>query len=168
MFDWIGFLDIYYGRTMNRGSTKRAGTRVPVTLLPAGSNYPRVFRSDPPTCWTVDVDSSVALIWIGFLEVLRKNNEPGLPQNGRVPVTSLPAVFRSSDPTRWTDRIRPGIPAGYPGNRWKGPVSTRDLAGSSFHILRRVCDVWCLSCKSVFLYRYHIPGTWCLVYGGTR
>ena len=32
---------------MNRGYAKRAGTRVPVTLFPAGSKYPRVFMSDP-------------------------------------------------------------------------------------------------------------------------
>ena len=72
-----------------------------------------------------------ACVFYGFLEILYRQNEPGIPitrgdpKGTRRPAGARLPVLFSSDPTRQTGRTRPGIPAGYPVNGNQGPTSNR-------------------------------------------
>ena len=60
------------------------------------------------------------------------NREYQFPVGTRKPVGTLVPVLFTSDPSSQTGRTRPGIPAGYLGNRNRGPTSTDEgLWGTS-------------------------------------
>lgn len=100
---------------MNRGFAKQAGTRE----YPSTHGYPCLrtcfLPIISPHLSALSIECAV-LLWIGVVEILWENNEPGFRRTDGYPGTRGAITCRIQIPVlSSTGRVRPCIPAGYPG-----------------------------------------------------